>query len=97
MSAKRRLDFKAIASAALNRAHVLVAQWLPGGDVSGGEYKALNPTRGDRSKGSFSINLRSGVWSGLSTNESGADLISLYAYIVPVRKPRFFTSKLLNF
>jgi hypothetical protein len=41
----------------------------------------LNPTRGDRSKGSFSINLRSGVWSDLSTNESGADLISLYAYI----------------
>ncbi|WP_430229271.1 VapE domain-containing protein [Nitrosomonas communis] len=81
MSAKKRLDFKAIASAALNRAHILVAQWLPGGDVSGGEYKALNPTRGDRSKGSFSINLRSGVWSDFSTNESGADLISLYAYI----------------
>ncbi|TYP74181.1 MULTISPECIES: hypothetical protein [Nitrosomonas] len=81
MSAKRRLDFKAIASAALNRAHLLVAQWLPGSDVSGGEYKALNPTRGDRSKGSFSINLRSGVWSDFSTNESGADLISLYAYI----------------
>jgi hypothetical protein len=40
MRARRKLDFKAIAAAALNRAHVLVAQWLPGGDVSGGEYKA---------------------------------------------------------
>ncbi|WP_177198139.1 VapE domain-containing protein [Nitrosomonas communis] len=81
MKKSAKLDFKAIASAALNRAHILVAQWLPGGDVSGGEYKALNPTRGDRSKGSFSINLRSGVWSDFAAGESGGDLISLYAYI----------------
>jgi predicted P-loop ATPase len=81
MRLKNKLNFKAVASAALNRAQMLVSQWLPGGESSGYEYKALNPTRGDRSKGSFSVNLRSGLWSDFATGESGGDLVSLYAYI----------------
>lgn len=76
-----RIDFKRIADAALGRAHALVPQWLPGGDTAGAEYKCLNPTRSDHRKGSFSINLVSGVWSDFATGDSGADLISLYAYI----------------
>lgn len=81
MSAGVSIDFNRIAEAALSRAQTLVPQWLPGGESSGQEYKALNPTRGDRSKGSFSVNLRSGVWSDFATNDSGGDLISLYAYL----------------
>jgi len=76
-----RIDFKQIAYAALCRGHALVPQWLPGGEVAGAEYKCLNPTRSDHRKGSFSINLVSGVWSDFATGDSGADLISLYAYI----------------
>lgn len=81
MGASVSVDFKRIAEAALHRAQVLVPQWLPGGESSGHEYKALNPTRGDRSKGSFSVNLRSGVWSDFATSDSGGDLIGLYAYL----------------
>lgn len=76
-----RIDFKRIADAALGRARALVPQWLPGGEMAGAEYKCLNPTRSDHRKGSFSINLVSGVWSDFATGDSGADLISLYAYI----------------
>lgn len=76
-----RIDFKRIADAALGRARALVPQWLPGGEMVGAEYKCLNPTRSDHRKGSFSINLVSGVWSDFATGDSGADLISLYAYI----------------
>lgn len=76
-----KIDFKQIAYAALCRGHSLVPQWLPGGEMAGAEYKCLNPTRSDHRKGSFSINLVSGVWSDFATGDSGADLISLYAYI----------------
>lgn len=75
------IDFKAIASAALARAHILVPQWIPGGRHEGHEYKALNPTRGDRHIGSFSIQLNTGEWADFATGDAGKDLISLYAYI----------------
>ncbi|MXS85307.1 hypothetical protein ABO04_05075 [Nitrosomonas sp. HPC101] len=76
-----KIDFKRIADAVLGRARALVPQWLPGGEMAGAEYKCLNPTRSDHRKGSFSINLVSGVWSDFATGDAGADLISLYAYI----------------
>lgn len=73
--------FKLIASAALARAKVLLPQWLPGGDWAGDEYKALNPTRSDGRKGSFSINAKTGVWSDFAIGQSGGDLIALHAYL----------------
>lgn len=76
-----RIDFKRIADAALGRAHTLVPQWLPGGETAGAEYKCLNPTRSDHRKGSFSINLVTGIWFDFATGDGGGDLISLYAYI----------------
>lgn len=76
-----QIDFKLIASAALARAKVLLPQWLPGGDWAGDEYKALNPTRSDGRKGSFSINAKTGVWSDFAVGESGGDLIALHAYL----------------
>ncbi|QPB08668.1 DNA helicase [Burkholderia phage Mica] len=74
-----KLDFAAI-NDALNP-DVVVPQWLPGGELRGTEYVVANPTRNDRTPGSFTINLRKGVWKDYATGDGGADLVSLYAYI----------------
>ncbi len=81
MTAHPSIDFKAIASAALSSAEVLLGQWLPGGVVESGEYKALNPLRADARKGSFSINISTGAWADFATDDKGGDLVSLYAYL----------------
>ncbi|UOV84392.1 hypothetical protein [Klebsiella pneumoniae] len=73
------LDFAAI-NDALN-ADTVVPQWLPGGELRGAEYVVANPTRNDRNPGSFTINLRKGVWKDYATGDGGADLVSLYAYV----------------
>lgn len=77
------LDFKAIAAAALASADSLVREWLPDGKRSGAEWQALNPTRGDSSLGSFSVNLSTGVWADFAgdASDAGGDLVSLYAYL----------------
>jgi predicted P-loop ATPase len=74
-----RLDFDAIASAALLHAEQLVAQWLPGGRRDGQEWKcgSLGGDKGD----SCSVNLRTGAWADFATEDRGGDLISLYAAI----------------
>ena len=79
-----KVPFKEIAGAALLRADELVMSWCPGGTLNGREYLPLNPTRGDNSPGSFSINLNTGLWKDFATDETGGDLISLYAYIYSV-------------
>lgn len=76
-----RIDFDLIAQAALGSARRLLGEWLPGGEWNGNEYKPLNPTRDDRSRGSFVINSSTGKWIDNATGDSGGDLISLYAYI----------------
>jgi predicted P-loop ATPase len=75
------IDFGLIAKAALGNARRLLEDWLPGGEWNGSEYKPLNPTRDDRSRGSFVINAATGKWIDNATSDSGGDLISLYAYI----------------
>lgn len=55
--------------------------WLPDGKVEQHEYVATNPTRNDKKKGSFKINLRNGKWSDFASGDKGGDLISLYAYL----------------
>lgn len=74
-----RLDFEAIASAALLHAERLVASWLPGGKRDGHEWKcgSLAGDKGD----SCSVNLKTGVWADFATEDRGGDLISLYAAI----------------
>jgi hypothetical protein len=59
----------------------LIRRWLPAGHRQGDEWVAVNPTRGDKKAGSFSISLRSGVWSDFATGESGGDMIDLYSYL----------------
>lgn len=78
-----KIDFKAVAAAALTSLDTLLGEWLPGGRRDGHEYKALNPTRADRKEGSFSINLNTGAWGDFADGEDakGGDAISLYAYI----------------
>lgn len=75
------LPFAAIAAAALNQSESLVAEWLPGGQKVGPEWKALNPTRADGKIGSFSVNLVTGAWGDFACDDKGGDLVSLYAYV----------------
>lgn len=74
-----KLDFAAI-NAALD-AGTLVPQWLPDGKKRGAEWVALNPIRGDKTAGSFTINLVKGVWKDYASGDAGSDLVSLYAYL----------------
>lgn len=78
------IDFKRLADAALSAADNLLSEWLPGGRYDRSEYVALNPTRADKSLGSFRINTHSGVWADFATGDQGSDLIALYAYIYGV-------------
>lgn len=76
-----RVDFAAIAAAALHHAERLVAAWLPDGERRGDEWAACNPTRADHRRGSFSVNVRTGAWADFATGDRGGDLISLCAYL----------------
>ncbi|WP_417449770.1 hypothetical protein [Kordiimonas sp.] len=42
---------------------------LPQGKRMAREWVAFNPTRSDRSSGSFRINLNSGAWADLATDD----------------------------
>jgi len=76
-----KINFAAINAAALAQFKSLVQEWCPGGMFSGSEYSALNPTRADGHKGSFSINTIKGIWQDFATGDNGGDPISLYAYL----------------
>lgn len=75
------IDFAAIKSASLRSVESLVRGWLPSGRRQGDEWVAVNPTRGDKKAGSFSINTKTGVWSDFATGEVGGDVIDLYRYL----------------
>ena len=76
-----KIDFSGLADAARGRAELLLEQWLPHGHREGFEWKSVNPTRGDRSEGSFSININTGAWGDFATDEKGGDLVSLFAAV----------------
>lgn len=81
MGGREKVDFRAVADAALNASGRLLSAWLPDGHQRAGEWVAANPTRNDKQAGSFSINVNSGAWSDFATGDKGGDLISLYAYL----------------
>ena len=56
-------------------------EWLPDGRQDGDEWIALNPTRADKTAGSFKVNLKTGAWLDNATNDRGGDSVSLYAFI----------------
>jgi hypothetical protein len=74
------IDFDGIKAAALSSARTLLPELIAGGRLEGHEYVALNPSRADKSLGSFKINCRTGKWSDFATDANGGDVISWYAY-----------------
>jgi putative DNA primase/helicase len=75
------IPFADIASTARANSETLLADLLPDGKRSGREWIATNPTRSDRTPGSFAVNLESGIWADFATGDGGGDLISLLAYL----------------
>lgn len=72
------IDFAGLAAALLDRASVLVPQWLPDGRLQGHEYVCGSISGGKGS--SFSVNLNTGAWADFADDGlRGGDLISLYA------------------
>ena len=61
----------------------LARELAPDGERRGHEWVALNPARADTRKGSFSINLHSGVWKDFAAGHGGKTLpgLSLVAYL----------------
>ena len=78
---RRPIDFTVVNRAALADLPAILARWLPGGRIEGGEYVALNPRRADRRLGSFKINLGTGKWADFATGDRGGDPVSLAAYL----------------
>lgn len=76
-----RIDFEALAKAALSRAEWLLGQWLPGGHKLGGEWRCRNPLRADQHEGSFSVSLVNGAWGDFASDDKGGDLVELYTYL----------------
>lgn len=76
-----KINFQAVNHQAAHQLPAILHRFLPGGVVRGHEYIVRNPTRADRTPGSFKINLHTGRWSDFATNDSGGDVISLVAYV----------------
>jgi hypothetical protein len=77
----KRINFAAVNAVALRALPLILSRWLPDGKRLGREFVARNPTRADRSTGSFSINLVTGKWSDFAANDSGGNPVSLAAYL----------------
>jgi len=76
------IDIKQIAQYAQPYTQQIAAEYAPGGHIEAGEYVSLNPTRSDKSKGSFRININSGRWADYAVSGvAGGDIISYVAYI----------------
>jgi hypothetical protein len=78
--------FEAVNAAARGQIRSLAERWLGTTRMSGSNLLALNPTRADKTIGSFSINVRSGAWADFATGDAGGDIISFYAYLHGVRQ-----------
>ena len=73
--------FEAVNDAAKGQIESLCRGWLGRCERSGDNLMALNPTRADKSIGSFGINTCTGVWADFATGDKGGDIISFYAYL----------------
>ncbi len=77
-------QFADVASQLLGRSETLCEQWLPQGYRRGNEY-FVGGLDGSAGK-SLSINLNTGEWNDFATDDSGGDLISLYAGIHNIKQ-----------
>jgi hypothetical protein len=80
------VNFSETKQAALGYLPSLVRTWLPDGRRCGNEWVSVNPTRPDKSPGSFSVNLKTGRWADFATGDRGGDVISLAAYLFGTRQ-----------
>lgn len=85
--AHSRINFNAIADAAIRYAPAILGRLGLRGRREGREFVALNPTRIDRHLGSFRINLDTGRWADFATGDAGGDLIGLTAYVFSISQP----------
>ena len=92
-----QINFEKTNELALECVEEVLEHWLPDGELTGHEYKAINPTRPDNRLGSFSINVIKGVWSDFSCGDTGGDLISLVAYLEAGIRPLAAAKKILEF
>lgn len=67
----------------INKMEQLARTLAPDGERCGHEYLALNPARPDKTKGSFSINLATGVWKDFAARHGSKALpgLALIAYL----------------
>jgi len=92
MSTLRRIasgapNYAAIARAAIRALPEILPRWLPDGKFVGREYTALNPKRGDRTAGSFTVNTETGRWADFATGDKGGDAIALAAWLFDLPQP----------
>lgn len=76
-----KINFREVKDFLNGHEYQILKQILPDGKKEGSEYVALNPTRDDKKLGSFRISIITGKWADFATNDTGGDIISLYAYI----------------
>ena len=81
------LNFEAINVVALRALPAILSRWLPDGKFRGREFIAKNPTRADRTAGSFRINIVTGKWADFATGDRGIGVISLAAYLFHLSQP----------
>jgi hypothetical protein len=81
------IDFEAVNRAALRALPAVLSRWLPEGKRQGREFVAKNPTRVDRTAGSFRINVVTGKWADFATGDRGIGVISLAAYLFRLTQP----------
>jgi len=86
----QRMDVPAfiarVNSVVVPRLEALCADLTKNGRRIGDEFVAPNPTRVDRTPGSFKINIKSGRWADFATGDCGGDAVSLYAYIKNIKQ-----------
>ena len=78
------INFADLSASLLDRAHIVVPQWLPGGLRRGDEWVCGDLAGGEGS--SCSVNLKTGSWADFAGDDKGGDLISLYAAIYNVNQ-----------
>jgi hypothetical protein len=82
------IDFDTINRAATAALPILLRRWLPDGRRRGSRWIARNPTRNDRTPGSFSVDVVTGKWGEFSSTAPacGGDVVSLFAYLRGIRQ-----------
>lgn len=83
----KRINIETVNEVALRALPLILSRWLPDGKRQGREFVAKNPTRADRTAGSFRINTVSGKWADFATDDRGVGVVSLAAYLFRLSQP----------